>query len=533
MNIFKTPPEDSKQWQADSPGLKAMRIIKPIAAVMSAVSLGGGIASFFGLGFGTTSGIILITAFAVFAYFFDNTAVTSGESVVREFILSIDKQIEKNTLFWISVASSAIICLSMVFGSFMMSKNGISYLISEYRSTIAVQIQTDTTTDNTIDELKQGNASAIEMEKSVYDAKVAAINAKYDGQISGLNAEIERREKQRNKDNTQYIDQKQDQVRKQIGEAEAKRGDELLTASNEFQAKQSEILKEQGKLSALQLEKSKKEGERLEQDIADKNELDKELSYLVSSIFSWSVVLMLFIGLKLTMLETRNGILPNPVLSNADLSGQTTLFRLILSVPNFAISCLTWVSEQLYLYAPKKPTPVVDNELIDYKAAQVSTTAITKPDNTGMSRKKVLKAVKKSNRTNKPEDRLTAWDVISAYLQTHDTSEIKTFYDSCVSFIENKGPNPFHARTIISGFSTISARKSFVNDDRYNERSTHGFSENSHANRVLPGQKVCVNPACGKVFTPNSSKQKYCEDNCRYEYHRTKGEHSKTYPDRF
>lgn len=525
MQINKTYPESSTRWQSDSPSVKAMRTIKPIAALLSAISLSGGIASFFNLGFTSIIGIALIIAFAVFAWHFDGMAVTSGESAVREGILAWKGEISIDLLFWLNMALSILLCGAMVFGSFKMSQNGITYLVLEVRKVKEIRTQVDTALTDAVQMAGNQNAGMLEAEKSAYEARVNAVNTKYSGEIEALEAEITRREAQRNDSNKDYITNRISRIRKQIGETKSRQGEELAKLSEDFAARQKEILNSDSDLQEIALNEAKQASGRAKKLQDEKDENDKMLSGLVSSIFAWSVVLMLFIGLRLSMLETRNGILPDPVLSNADISGQTVVIRFVMAVPNFLLSCLTWCSEQLYIYSPKKPVPVVDNDIIDFNASQVQVQAQRKVE--GVSRKQILKAVKKSEKTNKPEDRLTAWDMITMYLQTNEAEEVQGFYDKCVSFVQGNGPNPFHARIPI-GFHTNGARNASYNELRYPARDAHGLPVNSSEGRYMQkGEKACEN--CSKIFMPKVTFQKYCCDECRFEFNRNKGGHSTKY----
>lgn len=382
MKINKTIPEESTQWQADAPSVRAMRLIMPIAALLSATSLAGGIASFFELELSSIIGIGLIVFFALAAWFFDGLAVSSGQSVVRDGILAWTKQIDTGLLFWINIAFASLICGAMVFGSFHMSQNGISYLVLEVRRAKEIRTQTDTTLTTTVSSATDQNTAILQAKKAAYDAQVEAIKGSYAGKIEALEAEIGRREKQRNADNRHYIDNQVAKLKKQIGEARAAQGKELGNLATAFTEDQNRLLAGQEDLQAAVIEDAKHASARAKEKQDAKEEADQELSHLVSSIFAWSVVLMLVIGLRLTMLETRNGILPNPILSNADLSGSAMLLRFVMAVPNFIFSCLSWLSEWLYRVAPKHRTPVVDNDLVDFKSAQAQVIAIRKEGKT-------------------------------------------------------------------------------------------------------------------------------------------------------
>lgn len=378
MKIHRTLPEESTQWQADAPSVRAMRLIMPLAALLSATSLAGGIASFFNLGLSSIIGICLIIFFAVAAWFFDGLAVSSGQSVVRDGILAWKKEIDSGLLFWINIAFASVICGAMVFGSFHMSRNGISYLVMEFRKAKEIRTQTDTLLNAAIAGATDQNAGILEAKTTAYNSQVSAINASYAGKIEALEADIERREKQRTGNNRHYIDNQISKLKKKIGEAKAEQGKELASLATEFAAEQSRILAGTEDLQKVVVGDAQAASERAKTKQQEKDTADKQLSVLVSSIFAWSVVLMLVIGLRLTMLETRNGILPNPILSNADVSGADMLLRFILTIPSFILTCLSWVSEWLYKVAPKHRTPVVDNDLVDFKSAQAQVIAIRK-----------------------------------------------------------------------------------------------------------------------------------------------------------
>ncbi|PHN06148.1 hypothetical protein [Flavilitoribacter nigricans] len=378
MKIHKTLPEENIQWKADSPSVRGMRLILPIAALLSAVSLAGGIAAFLEIELSSTLGILAVILFAVGAWYFDSLAVSSGQSVVRDFILGKGEQIEMGTLFWINVAFAAIISLAMVYGSFQMSRNGIAYLVLEVRSARAIATQTDTVLTESVTGAAAQNDAILQAKQKAYDARVAAVQATYAGRIEALEAEIDRRRRQRNQENRYHIDNQVQKLKKQIGEVKAEQGAELAKLATAFAAEQDRLLAGNEDLQEVAVEDAKAASMRQKEQQAVKDRMDRSLSTLVSSIFSWSVVLMLIIGLRLTMLETRNGILPNPILTNADVSGQAMLFRFLLAVPHFIFSCLAWLSEWLYRKAPKHRTPVVDNDLVDFKSAQAKVVAIRK-----------------------------------------------------------------------------------------------------------------------------------------------------------
>lgn len=379
MKIHKTlPEEDNIQWKADSPSVKGMRRILPIAALLSAVSLAGGIAAFFNIGLTSLIGILAIIGFAVAAWYFDALAVGSGQSVVRDFILGKGGQIEMGTLFWINVAFAALISLTMVFGSFRMSKNGISYLVLEVRKAKEIRTQTDTILNQTVAGAAGQNDNILKAKEVAYQSRVDAVNTTYAGKIEALEAEIQRRQNQRNDDNFQYIDNRIAKLRSQIGTLKAEQGEAIAELAAAFAAEQDRILAGNEDLQSVVLEDAKAASDRQKQEQALKDRADQQLSSLVSSIFSWSVVLMLIIGLRLTMLETRNGILPNPIMTNNDVSGPAMLLRFVMAIPHFIFSCLAWISEWLYAKAPKHRTPVVDNDLVDFKGAQAKVVAIRK-----------------------------------------------------------------------------------------------------------------------------------------------------------
>jgi len=379
MKIHRTEPEETKLWQTDAPGIKAMRIIMPIAALLSAISLAGGIASFLGVELTTIIGIGLVITFAFAAWHFDALAVSSGQSVVRESILAfIRKEIKADVLFWINLGFATLICGAMVFSSFQMSKNGIGYLVLEIRKAKEIHTQTDTTLNTTINMATDQNSEVLAAKKAAHEAEQVAINATYDGKIEALESEIQRREKQRTSKNYQYIDNKIASLKRQIGEAKAERGEKLTALASAFTQEQSQLLANNQDLQQVVLKDAEEASQRRKQKQEDKDRADQELSQLVAAIFSWSIILLLVIGLRLTMLETRNGILPNPILSNRDLSGPTLLIRNLMALPNYFLSCLQWVNEWLYRMAPKQLTPVVDNDLVDFKSAQGKVIAIRK-----------------------------------------------------------------------------------------------------------------------------------------------------------
>lgn len=464
MKIHKTLPEDSTQFQADAPGIKGMRLIMPVAALLSAVSLAGGIASFFELGLTTIAGICLTVAFAIAAWYFDALAVSSGQSVVRESILAfIRKEIEVDVLFWVNLVFAALICGAMVFGSFTMSRNGISYLVLEVRKAKEIRTATDTTLTATIAGASDQNAGILEAKKTAYNAQVAAINTTFAGKIEALEAEVERRKKQRHQDNRYHIDNQIQKLKKQIGEAKTEQGEELAALATEFAAEQSRILASREDLQSVVIEDAKAASDRQKQRQQEKDIADRQLSGLVAAIFSWSVVLMLIIGLRLTMLETRNGILPNPILLNSDVSGATMALRFVLAIPNFIISCLAWVAEWLYQVAPKHRTPIVDNDLVDFKAAQAKVVAIRKES--------------KQDKAPPAERR-------------------KIGYSPPGIAAETDGESLAHARM----------------------RVTESVMSKTESPEVPTGS--CLN--CGSGFVKTVPHKKYCSDNCRLEYHAAK-----------
>lgn len=463
MKLHKTAPEETTQWQADAPGIKAMRVIMPIAAILSATSLAGGIASFFKVGLTTTAGICLIVAFAVAAWFFDSMAVSAGQSVVRESILGWKKKIERDLLFWINLVFATLICGAMVFGSVVMSRSGISYLVLEVRKAKEISTQADTTLNQTIAGATDQNAGILEAKKTAYEAQVNATQTTYAGKVEALEAEIGRREKQRTPDNTHYIDNRIQKLKKQIGEVRAEEGEKLSALATEFAAEQDRILSGNEDLQSVVIADAKAASERAKIQQAEKDAADLALSGLVSSIFAWSVVLMLIIGLRLSMLETRNGILPNPVLTNADLSGPTMLLRFVLAVPNFILSCLTWCSEWLYKVAPKHRTPVVDDDLIDFKTDQAKVIAIRKQ---------------------------------SKHEKSEPTERRKIGYSPPGIAAETDGEGLAHARA----------------------RVTESVMSKTESAEVPTGS--CLN--CGSGFVKTVPHKKYCSDNCRLEYHAAK-----------
>lgn len=463
MKIHKTLPEESTQWRADAPGIRAMRVIMPIAAILSATSLAGGIASFFKVGLTTTTGICLILAFAVAAWFFDSMAVSAGQSVVRESILGWKKKIDRDLLFWINLVFAGLICSAMVFGSVVMSRSGISYLVLEVRKAKEISTQADTTLNRTIAGATDQNAGILEAKKAAYNSRVDATRATYAGKVSALEAKIQRRQNQRNDDNYQYIDNKIADIRKEIGEVRAEEGEKLAVLATEFAAEQDRILAGNEDLQSVVIADAKAASERAKLQQKEKDAADRALSGLVSSIFAWSVVLMLIIGLRLTMLETRNNILPNPVLTNSDLSGPTMLLRFVLAVPNFILSCLTWCSEWLYKVAPKHRTPVVDDDLIDFKTDQAKVIAIRKELKRGKS---------------------------------EPTERRKIGYGAPAIAAETEADSLAHARA----------------------RVTESVTGKTESAEVPTGS--CLN--CGSGFVKTVPHKKYCSDNCRLEYHAAK-----------
>ena len=378
MKIFKSVPNDSTQWRSDSPSVKAMRLILPVAAILSAVSLGGGLSSFLELDLLKTIHLIIAAGFVIGAFFFDAMGITSGRSVVRDFILSANGETERGVLFWINVSLAAVICSAVVFGSFRASKNGIKYLVVEYRKAQEVKTETDTTLTATVDEAEDKNAAILEAKRQAYEAQRAAMASAWDGKIKAVTVEIGRRKKQRTKQNYQYIDNLVAKLEKQRAELEGKKGEALAGLAAGFAEEQARLLASAETLTAVTVEDAKEASERRKEKQAEKDAADAQLSALVAGIFSWSIVLMLVIGLRLELLEVRNGILPNPILSNGDLSGLEDVRRFVMAVPYFLFSWIHYGAEMLYTWAAKRRPPVVDNDLIDYRAAQIEVAAIRK-----------------------------------------------------------------------------------------------------------------------------------------------------------
>lgn len=414
MKIFKSVPNDSTQWRSDSPSVKAMRLILPVAATLSAVSLAGGLSSFLGLNLSTNLHLIVAAAFVVAAYFFDGLGISSARSVVRDFILSsgrapdpedddeepeddyegVEKNlvpelrgyehnqkvraIERDTLFWVSVSLAAVIAVAVVVGSFRASQNGIRYLVLEYRKAQELKTETDTTLTATIGGATDQNAAILEAKREAYEAQRAAIVTAWDGKIKAVTVEIGRRRSQRTESNFQYIDNLVAKLEKQRAELEGKKGEALAGLAAGFADEQARLLATTETLTAVTVDDAKAASERRKKEQAEKDTADKELSNLVSAIFSWSVVLMLVIGVRLELLEVRNGILPNPILSNVDLSGLEDLRRFAMAIPYFLFSWVHFAFDKLYDLAAKRRPPVVDNDLVDYSAAQIEVQAIRK-----------------------------------------------------------------------------------------------------------------------------------------------------------
>lgn len=531
MKIHKTQPTDinSPQWKSDAPQIKGMRAVLPFVALLSAVSLAGGVASFFNIPFNSITGILSLLIMVYGAYNFDSLGVTSGQSVIREYMLAASGDLERGGwVFNLSIVFSCLICLSVVTASFFMSKDGVSYLVTEFRASKKVTLTRDTTLSNSIDGVSENNNSSLDRITITYQNKVDAVNRKFDGKISTYRSDIERKERQRTKDNSGSIDRSIIYYNKLIGKAEQERGQELATLADDFDREQLRLMAKSDTLNMLAIDQAKAENEELTKKKKQKEEDDKRLASLVSSIFSCSVIMMLFVGVRLTMLETRNGILPNPILIDSDLSGGTSVIRLIMTIPNFLHSCLLWASEKLYQIAPKHPTPTVDNDLINYAASQETVLAKRKERaSIQKEEKKILKEVKAAE-AGSPERKVNAFDLIGMYLQSNDQNAINDFYMKCVSFVSGLGVNPFHERRTI-GFVTNGERNSSYNGIRSDERNPYEFSENS-AVKVPEGHKVC--DYCRTVYQPNVSRQKFCSNTCRSAYHRERGNHEKIYTER-
>lgn len=384
MKIFRTRGRDSVQWRSDAPGIKAMRAVMLPAAILSAVSLGGGLSSFLELDLSKTIHLIIAAAFVVAAFFFDGLGISSARSCVRDFILSSGRApdpedgIERDTLFWVSVSLAAVIAVAVVLGSFRASRQGISYLVLEYRKAQELKTETDTTLTATIGGATDQNAAILEAKREAYEAQRAAMVTAWDGKIKAVTVEIGRRQKQRTESNFQYIDNLVAKLERQRAELEGKKGEALAGLAAGFADEQARLLANTETLTAVTVDDAKEASERRKEEQAEKDTADKELSHLVSAIFSWSIVLMLVIGVRLELLEVRNGILPNPILSNVDLSGLEDLRRFAMAVPYFLFSWVHFAFDKLYDLAAKRRPPVVDNDLVDYSAAQIEVQAIRK-----------------------------------------------------------------------------------------------------------------------------------------------------------
>lgn len=378
MKIFKSVPTASKQWQSDSISVKAMRIILPIAAVLSAISLAGGLASFLELNLTNTIHLVIAIGFVLAAFFFDGLGITSGRSVVRDFILSSKGEIERGVLFWINVSLAVIIAGAVVIASFNASRNGIKYLVIEAKKAKELRTQIDSTLTATIDQAQGNNNAVLEAKKQAYEAQRSAIVATYAGKLEAVTVDIAKRRRQRSESNKDWIDNKISSLEKQAAQLRAEQGEEIATLAATFAEEQSRILASSESLQAVTVKDAEEAAERRKEKQTAKDAADKQLSNLVSGIFSWAVVLMMVIGIRLELLEVRNNILPNPILSNSDLSGLEDARRFIMALPYFLFSWVHYGAEQLYHYAAKRQPPIVDNDLINYSAAQIEEEAIRK-----------------------------------------------------------------------------------------------------------------------------------------------------------
>lgn len=384
MRIFKTTPSESTQWRSDAPGIKAMRLILPVAATLSAVSLAGGLSSFLGLNLSTNLHLIIAAAFVVAAYFFDGLGISSARSVVRDFILSSGRApdpedaIARDTLFWVSVNLAAVIAVAVVAGSFIASRNGIKYLVIQYRQAQTIETETDTTLTATIDGATDQNAAILAAKREAYEAQRAAMEAAWDGKIKAVTVEIGRRQKQRTESNFQYIDNLVAKLEKQRAEMEGKKGESLAGLAAGFADEQARLLATTETLTAVTVDDAKSASARRKREQAEKDAADKELSHLVAGIFSYSIFLMLLVGVRLEVLEVRNSVLPNPILTQGDLSGLEDIRRFAMAVPYFLFSWVHFAFDKLYDLAAKRRPPVVDNDLVDYSAAQIEVQAIRK-----------------------------------------------------------------------------------------------------------------------------------------------------------
>lgn len=378
MKIFRTKPDDSTQWRSDSPSVKAMRVVLPIAALLSAVSLAGGLSSFLELNLVNKWHIAITVAFVVGAFYFDALGISSGRAVVRDFILSARGEIDRGVLFWISSSLAAVIAITVVLASFTASRNGIAHLVLEYRQAQELTTEVDSTLTTTVDQAQGSNAAIIEAKRQTYEAERTAIVTTYDARIEAVNVDIDKRRRQRTNENRQWIDNKISSLQKRAAELEAEKGVQLAALARAFSEDQARLLAESERLQDVVVTDAQEASQRRKKKQTEKDQADKQLSGLVSGIFSWSVVLMMVIGLRLELLEVRNNILPNPILSNGDLSGLEDVRRFIMSVPYFLFSWIHYASEKLYEFAAKRQPPTVDNDLVNYQASQIEVKAIRK-----------------------------------------------------------------------------------------------------------------------------------------------------------
>jgi hypothetical protein len=182
---------------------------------------------------------------------------------------------------------------------------------------------------------------------------------------------------------------------------------------------------------------------------------------------------------------------------------------------------LVYGSERLYKASPKHDTPIVDHDLIDFKASQAQVAAIRKAEQSQKLEKPIIAEVKKYQSTGKIEYKLSAIDLIEMYLNTDDTQAVQDFYGLCEAYARKDGPNPFRTRGI--GFSTHSARGAFDNASRYPARDTHGLPTNEAATLPDGANAFCQN--CNNPFQKRAVHHKYCSDTCRFEYNRKAGGH--------
>lgn len=538
MKIHKTFPDaPTDQFKADAPSIKAMNRILPFAAALSAASLAGGIAAFLSLPILSFWGLPTTLLLFLFAWHYDQTAVVSGQSVVRELIL-IRLGMNRGTWFLASLVFSAIICIFMAIGSFFMSRSGVEYLVIQLKKDDTVNLLSDSTLFRASDNSDQRLQMALDLENKTYQDQKQAIEQKYKGQIQALEAEIKRKESQRTTDNTLFIDSQLSRLNKQIAGKIAEQGKELSTLSASFQARQSQILSKMDTLQSITLNQAQKDQDRSDKKAEDLEAKNKMVAGVISAIFSYSVFLMLAISIRLTILETRNQILPAPILENSDISGADLNLRWVTAIPAYFVSWWIHLSEKLYEKAPDRPIPVIDDRIIDFSVSGEVVQAVKKSDLKQIGREekagKILDAVKVAENTKDEKERLSALRLIEMYLQTSDKDALETFYIRCVAFLDGNAPNPFHTRTEITGFKTQLQRDASHNalrgKIRVPDTITPGSLENS-AKVVPPGMNVCEH--CRTIYAPRTTHQRFCKTSCRSEYHRQKGGHATEYKERF